>query len=93
MSSNETLLIGALIAEIQDLTSNVRALLKVLPHSEKVWLEPRELAAILTVSTKTLQLWRISGRFKPESYRRKTRGYQYHKAFALRDAQEYVGMP
>jgi hypothetical protein len=86
--THQTQLNSLLLGEIQDLTSAVRSLLKTLRHSEKTWLEPREMAACLQVSTKTLQLWRISGRIKPESFRKGTRGYQFHREFTLRDAQK-----
>ena len=76
------------IAEVQELTSAVRQLVATTPQRTKQWLEPRELAQLLGISTRTLAVWRTDGRFRPISIRRTRRGYQFHADWALADAQE-----
>ena len=76
------------IAEVQELTSAVRQLVATTPQRTKQWLEPRELAQLLGISTRTLAVWRTDGRFRPISIRRQGRGYQFHADWALADAQE-----
>jgi hypothetical protein len=82
------LAVARLIGEVQELMAVVRDLVKHTPHRTKTWLEPSELASLLGVSTRTLQNWREAGRFKPDSYRKGGRGYQFHADLALRDAQQ-----
>ncbi len=77
-----------LIAEVQSLTATVKDLVATTPHRAKTWLEPRELAALLNVSTRTLGKWREQGRFREESYRPTAKGFQYHSKNALADAQQ-----
>ena len=76
------------IAEVQELTSAVRQLVATTPQRTKQWLEPRELAQLLGISTRTLAVWRTDGRFRPISIRKQGRGYQFHADWALADAQE-----
>lgn len=76
-----------LIAEVQDLNANVRQLLATTPQRTKTWIEPRELAALLGVSTRTIGNWREAGRFQESSYRPSSKGFQYHAQRALADAQ------
>ena len=76
------------IAEVQELTSAVRQLVATTPQRTKTWLEPRELAQLLGISTRTLAVWRTDGRFRPISIRKHGRGYQFHADWALADAQE-----
>ena len=82
------LLLTRLLAETEELNANVRALLATTPQRTKNWLEPRELAQLLGVSTRTIANWREQGRFHPGSFRAVGRGYQYHCKDALADAQE-----
>jgi DNA-binding transcriptional regulator YiaG len=82
------LAVARLIGEVKELTAVVRDLVKHTPHRTKTWLEPSEMASLLGVSTRTLQNWRSTGRFKPGSYRKGPKGYQFHGESALRDAQE-----
>ena len=76
------------IAEVKELTSAVRQLVATTPQRTKQWLEPRELAQLLGISTRTLAVWRTDGRFRPISIRKQGRGYQFHADWALADAQE-----
>lgn len=75
------------MAEVKELTSAVRQLVDSTPQRTKQWLEPREFAQLLGISTRTLAMWRTDGRFRPISIRKQSRGYQFHADWALADAQ------
>ena len=68
-------------AELRRLSSAVEQLVATTPQRTKQWLEPRELAQLLGISTRTLALWRADGRFRPISIRKQGRGYQFHVLF------------
>ena len=76
------------MAEVKELTSVVRQLATTTPQRTKQWLQPKEFAQLLGISTRTLALWRADGRFRPISIRKQGRGYQFHADWALADAQE-----
>ena len=76
------------MAEVKELTSVVRQLVATTPQRTKQWLQPKEFAQLLGISTRTLALWRADGRFRPISIRKQGRGYQFHADWALADAQE-----
>ena len=76
-----------LIAEVQNLNATVKELVATTPQRTKTWIEPRELAALLGVSTRTIANWRESGRFAESSYRPTKKGYQFHSQKSLADAQ------
>ena len=61
-------------AELRRLSSAVEQLVASTPQRNKQWLEPRELAQLLGISTRTLSQWRVEGRFRPISVRRHGRG-------------------
>ena len=63
-------------------------LVATTPQRTKTWLEPRELAQLLGISTRTLAVWRTNGRFRSISVRKQGSGYQFHADWALADAQE-----
>ena len=75
-------------AEVRELTSAIQQLVATTPQRTKTWLEPREIAQLLGISTRILALWRTDGRFRPISIRKHGRGYQFHADWALADAQE-----
>ena len=75
-------------AELRRLSSAVEQLVATTPQRTKQWLEPRELAQLLGISTRTLAVWRTDGRFRPISVRKHGRGHQFHADWALADAQE-----
>ena len=75
-------------AEVRELTSAIQQLVATTPQRTKTWLEPREIAQLLGISTRTLAVWRTDGRFRPISIRKQGRGYQFHADWALADAQE-----
>ena len=76
------------MAEVKQLTSTVEQLVATTPQRTKTWLEPKEFAQLLGISTRTLAMWRTDGRFRPISIRKQGRGYQFHADWALADAQE-----
>lgn len=76
------------MAEVGKLTSAVEQLVATTPQRSKKWLQPKEFAQLLGISTRTLALWRTDGRFRPISIRKQGRGYQFHADWALADAQE-----
>ena len=76
------------MAEVKQLTSTVEQLVATTPQRTKTWLEPKEFAQLLGISTRTLAMWRTDGRFRPISIRKQGRGYQFHADWALSDAQE-----
>ena len=76
------------MAEVNELTSVVRQLVATTPQRTKKWLQPKEFAQLLGISTRTLALRRADGRFRPISIRKQVRGYQFHADWALADAQE-----
>jgi hypothetical protein len=76
-----------LIAEVQQLAADVRQLIALTPCRTKTWLQPRELAPMLGVSTRTLGAWRTSGRFRSQSIRKGAKGWEFHFELAVKDAQ------
>ena len=74
--------------EVKQLTSTVEQLVATTPQRTKTWLEPKEFAQLLGISTRTLAMWRTDGRFRPISIRKQGRGYQFHADWAMADAQE-----
>ena len=76
------------MAEVKQLTSTVEQLVATTPQRNKRWLQPKEFAQLLGISTRTLAMWRTDGRFRPISIRKQGRGYQFHADWALADAQE-----
>ncbi len=79
--------VSILIAEVQQLAADVRQLIALTPCRTKLWLQPRELAPMLGVSTRTLGQWRASGRFRAQSIRKGAKGWEFHAEHALHDAQ------
>ena len=85
--NNDQLRIGRLIAEVEDLTIAVKELIKTTPQRNKTWLKPHELASLLGCSTKTVSRYRIIGKIKVGSYRKRGNRYEYHADKALIQVQ------
>ena len=51
-------------AELRRLSSAVEQLVATTPQSTKQWLELRELAQLLGISTRTLAVWRTDSQFR-----------------------------
>ena len=84
---NDQLRIGRLIAEVEDLTIAVKELIKTTPQRNKTWLKPIELASLLGCSTKTVGRYRMIGKIKVGSFRKRGNRYEYHADKALRQVQ------
>lgn len=85
----DSLLIARLIAEVEGLRAEVRQLLDRLPTPGKTWLEPREIAALAKVSVRTIGNRRAQGRFRSESIRPTTKGWQFHATHAAADIRGF----
>ena len=85
--NNDQLRIGRLIAEVEDLTIAVKELIKTAPQRNKTWLKPHELASLLGCTTKTVGRYRMIGKIKVGSYRKRGNRYEYHADKALRQVQ------
>ena len=85
--NNDQLRIGRLIAEVEDLTIAVKELIKTTPQRNKTWLKPNELASLLGCSTKTVSRYRMIGKIKVGSYRKRGNRYEYHADKALIQVQ------
>ena len=79
--------IPLLIAEVQQLAADVRQLIALTPCRTRTWLQPKEFAPMLGVSTRTLGQWRAIGRFRTQSIRKGAKGWEFHCEFAVLDAQ------
>ena len=86
--NNDQLRIGRLIAEVEDLTIAIKELIKTTPQRNKTWLKPHELASLLGCSTKTIGRYRIIGRIRVGSFRKRGNRYEYHADTALRQVQK-----
>ena len=80
--------VALLIAEVQQLRHEVRQLLDRMPNPSKTWLTPKEFAAYADVSTRTLRAWRAEGRFRADSIRPTSGGWQFHTERAASDLRE-----
>ena len=85
--NNDQSRIGRLIAEVEDLTSAVKELIKTTPQRNKTWIKPHELAFLLGCSTKTVGRYRKIGAIKEDSFRKRGNRYEYHADKALKQAQ------
>ena len=85
--NNDQLRIGRLIAEVEDLTIAVKELIKTAPQRNKTWLKPHEFASLLGCSPKTVGRYRIIGKIKTGSFRKRGNRYEYHADKALRQVQ------
>ena len=85
--NNDQSRIGRLIAEVEDLTSAVKELIKTTPQRNKTWIKPHELAFLLGCSTKTVGRYRKMGAIKVDSFRKRGNRYEYHADKALKEAQ------
>ena len=88
MENDDHVQLTRLVGEVQELTASVRELIALTPSRSKSWLEPREFAALLGVSTRTIGIWRTNGVFRGESIRKQGKGYQFHGQRALVDAEK-----
>ena len=85
--NNDQLRIGRLIAEVEDLTIAVKELIKTTPQRNKTWLKPHELASLLGCSPNPVGRYRMIGKIKVGSYRKRGNRYEYHADKALIQVQ------
>ena len=78
-------MLALLAARVEDLAAKVATLQGQASQHELTWLEPGAMAVLLGVSTRSLGHWRTNGRIKPDSYRPKGRGFQYHRQKTFAD--------
>ena len=78
-----------LLAEVQQLRNDVKALLERTPDTRLTWIDPAELAGMVGKSSRTVLLWREQGVFREESWRRNGNRYQYHRTNALADVENH----
>ena len=81
--------VALLLAEVQQLKHDVRQLLDRMPNPSKTWLKPKEFAAYADVSTRTLRAWRAEGRFREQSIRQTSGGWQFHAERAATDLRGF----
>ena len=76
-----------LLAEVQQLRSEVRSLLERTPDTRRTWVAPAEFAAMVGKTTRTLLTWQKAGIFSEGSTRRKGNRTEYHRTKAMADVE------
>ena len=84
-SSNTEVRVDRLIAEVENLTCQVKQLIELTPQRNKVWLRPSEIATLIGVTYRQVARYREQGIFKVDSYRFNGNRYEYHNVKALAD--------
>ena len=85
VSSTAEVRVDRLIAEVQDLTAQVKQLIELTPQRNKVWLRPVEIGKLIGVTGRQIARYREQGVFKVDSYRFNGNRYEYHNVKALAD--------
>ena len=84
-SSSTEVRVDRLIAEVENLTCQVKQLIELTPQRNKVWLRPSEIATLIGVTYRQVARYREQGIFKVDSYRFNGNRYEYHNVKALAD--------
>ena len=84
-SSTTEVRVDRLIAEVENLTCQVKQLIELTPQRNKVWLRPSEIATLIGVTYRQVARYREQGIFKVDSYRFNGNRYEYHNVKALAD--------
>ena len=84
-SLNTEVRVDRLIAEVENLTCQVKQLIELTPQRNKVWLRPSEIATLIGVTYRQVARYREQGIFKVDSYRFNGNRYEYHNVKALAD--------
>ena len=84
-SSNTEVRVDRLIAEVENLTCQVKQLIELTPQRNKVWLRPSEIATLIGVTYRQVARYREQGIFQRDSYRFNGNRYEYHNVKALAD--------
>ena len=75
--------VSRLVAEVQQLSADVRDLLERLPNPARQWMRPAELAALVGCSVRSIASYRERGWIKDEHMRPTASGFEYrHEALA-----------
>ena len=77
--------VDRLIAEVENLTCQVKQLIELTPQRNKVWLRPSEIATLIGVTYRQVARYREQGIFQRDSYRFNGNRYEYHNVKALAD--------
>ena len=88
---NTEVRVDRLIAEVENLTSQVKQLIELTPTRNKIWLRPIEIGQLLGVSNRQIARYREQGIFKVDSYRFNGNRYEYHNVRAIADFESRKG--
>ena len=81
-------LLTQLSEEVRQMRHELKLVLNQLP-TPSPWIPPREFAALLNVSVRSIAAWRHKGRFRPQSIRAIQCGdnthWEYHRINAFKD--------
>ena len=86
---NSEVRIDRLIAEVENLTSQVKQLIELTPTRNKVWLRPSEVAQLIGGTYRQIARYREQGIFKVDSYRFNGNRYEYHNVRAIADFEAW----
>ena len=89
VSSTAEVRVDRLIAEVQDLTAQVKQLIELTPQRNKVWLRPVEIGKLIGVTGRQIARYREQGVFKVDSYRFNGNRYEYHNVRAIADFEAW----
>ena len=88
---NSEVRVDRLIAEVENLTSQIKQLIELTPQRNKVWLRPSEIAQLIGVTYRQIARYREQGIFKVDSYRFNGNRYEYHNVRAIADFESRKG--
>ena len=86
---NTEVRVDRLIAEVENLTSQIKQLIELTPQRNKVWLRPSEIAKLIGVTYRQVARYREQGIFKVDSYRFNGNRYEYHNVRAIADFEAW----
>ena len=85
---NHDELLAQLLQEVLQMRSELQTVIEQQTPTSP-WIPPREFAALLNVSVRSIAAWRHKGRFRPESIRAIQCGdnihWEYHRINAFKD--------
>ena len=64
---NTEVRVDRLIAEVENLTSQIKQLIELTPQRNKVWLRPSEIAQLIGVTYRQIARYREQGIFKKDN--------------------------
>ena len=84
-SSTQDLRTERLLAEVTQLTKEVKKLIELTPTRNKIWLRPSEFGQLIGVSYRQIARYREQGVFRESSFRFKGNRFEYHNVDAVAD--------